>query len=72
MSRTSRHGPDGGSQRRGRRQESSPKEAPGIASQNEGDPRLGTRIRARFAEIGLDDDLPELRGQPARPAAFDD
>jgi plasmid stability protein len=32
---------------------------------------LGSRIRARFAEIGLDDELPELRGEPARPATFE-
>lgn len=31
---------------------------------------LGSRIRARFAEIGLDDDLPGLRGEAARPATF--
>jgi len=32
---------------------------------------LGSRIRARFAEIGLDEDLPELRGEAARPATFE-
>jgi plasmid stability protein len=32
---------------------------------------LGSRIAARFADIGLDEDIPELRGQPARPAEFD-
>jgi antitoxin FitA len=32
---------------------------------------LGSRIRARFAEIGLDGDVPELRGEAARPATFD-
>lgn len=31
---------------------------------------LGARLRARFARIGLDQDIPELRGQPARPADF--
>jgi plasmid stability protein len=34
-------------------------------------PGLGSRIAARFAGIGLDEDIPELRGQPARPADFD-
>jgi plasmid stability protein len=34
-------------------------------------PPLGTRLGARFARVGLDQDVPELRGQPARPAAFD-
>lgn len=32
---------------------------------------LGTRLSTRFAGIGLDDDVPELRGQPATPAEFD-
>ena len=32
---------------------------------------LGSRIRARFAEIGLDEDVPELRGEVARLALFD-
>ncbi len=29
---------------------------------------LGSRIAARFTGIGLDEDFPELRGYPARPA----
>jgi antitoxin FitA len=33
--------------------------------------QLGSRIAARFAEIGLAQDIPELRGQPARPADFE-
>ena len=39
------------------------------AVKDEGVPALplGTRIRARFARIGLDGDIPELRNQPARP-----
>jgi antitoxin FitA len=42
------------------------------AVKGEGDARkrLGSRIRARFAEIGLDEGVPELRGQPTRPATF--
>jgi hypothetical protein len=34
---------------------------------------LGSRIAARFAKIGLkeDEDIPELRGYPARPADLD-
>ncbi len=32
--------------------------------------RLGSRISARFAEIGLEEDFPELRGQNARAADF--
>lgn len=31
---------------------------------------LGTRIAARFAGIGLTEDIPELRGQRPRPARF--
>lgn len=31
---------------------------------------LGTRIKSRFARIRLEQDIPELRGQPARPAGF--
>jgi antitoxin FitA len=34
-------------------------------------PALGTRIAARFAGRGLTEDLPELRGQAARPADLD-
>lgn len=29
---------------------------------------LGSRLAARFAGIGLTEDVPELRGEPARPA----
>lgn len=32
---------------------------------------LGSRIAAMFAGIGLEEDIPEHRGQPARPAEFD-
>jgi plasmid stability protein len=32
--------------------------------------RLGSRLAARFAGIGLDEQTPEVRGQPARPADF--
>ena len=31
---------------------------------------LGTRIAARFAGIGLTEDIPELRGQRPQPARF--
>ena len=31
---------------------------------------LGTRLRARFSRIGLEEPIPELRGQPARRADF--
>lgn len=40
---------------------------------DERDPaRLGSLISARFAEIGLDEEIAELRGQPLRPAQFDE
>lgn len=32
---------------------------------------LGSRLAGRFESIGLDDDIPELRGQPPRPAGLD-
>ncbi len=33
---------------------------------------LGSRLRARFAEVGLDRDIEELRGEAARPATYDE
>ena len=33
-------------------------------------PKLGSRIASRFAKTGLPHDLPELRGQAARPAGL--
>jgi plasmid stability protein len=33
---------------------------------------LGSRLRERFAAIGLKDELPELRGEVARPATFEE
>ena len=32
---------------------------------------LGSRLAARFARLGLAQDIPELRGQPVRPADFE-
>lgn len=34
--------------------------------------RLGSRIAARFTGAGLTEDIAELRGQPVRPAEFDE
>jgi len=34
--------------------------------------RLGSRMAARFAGLGLDRDLPELHGEMPRPARFDE
>jgi antitoxin FitA len=33
---------------------------------------LGTRIANLFRGIGLDGEIPELRGSPARPVRFDE
>ena len=32
---------------------------------------LGSRLAARFARVGLTQDVPELRGQRVRPADFE-
>lgn len=32
---------------------------------------LGSRLAARFAGLGLTQDVPELRGEPPRPADFE-
>jgi plasmid stability protein len=32
---------------------------------------LGSRVAARFAAVGLEEEIPELRGQAARPADFE-
>ncbi len=32
---------------------------------------LGTRLSARFAHAGLDDDIPEIREQPPQPPTFE-
>jgi hypothetical protein len=73
MSSESRRGAKTRLHRHARRREKSTKEAAEIVrhDQNEARKPLGSRIRARFAEIGLDDELPELRGEPARPATFE-
>jgi plasmid stability protein len=34
--------------------------------------KLGSRIAARFKQVGLRGDLPELRGTPARAADFEE
>jgi plasmid stability protein len=33
--------------------------------------RLGSRIAARFTGVGLDAEISEVRGQPARPARLE-
>ena len=42
-----------------------------VKEENPGAQPLGSRLRARFAGIGLEDELPELPGTPARPATFE-
>ena len=44
-----------------------------VKDDDRSEPGLGTRIAALFAEAGLEEgeDIPELRGNPARPADFD-
>ena len=39
-----------------------------------GDPRppVGTRLARRFADLGLDHDVSELRGEEACPATFEE
>jgi len=34
--------------------------------------KLGSRLRSRFAAIGLDDDIQEMRGEPVLPATFEE
>jgi antitoxin FitA len=40
-----------------------------VRSEQRSEP-LGQRLRALFADIGLEEDIPEWRGQPAQPAEF--
>lgn len=39
-----------------------------FAGEGEDGARLGSRLAGRFAGLGLDENIPELRGEPARPA----
>jgi antitoxin FitA len=56
--------------RHGRRTEEEVREILRDAVKDEASPALplGRRLRALFAGHGLGEDIPELRGQPARPA----
>lgn len=42
-----------------------------VKSESGAKPPLGSRLAARFSKIGLREDIPELRGQPVRPADFE-
>jgi antitoxin FitA len=56
----------------GRSTEEEVREIPRIAVQNEPQKTepLGKRLRALFSDIGLEEDIPECRRQPAKPATF--
>jgi plasmid stability protein len=41
-----------------------------VKTENRPTMALGSRIRSRFARIGLQEDIPELRGYKPRPAVF--
>jgi plasmid stability protein len=58
--------------RHGRSTEEEIREILRNAVRSEGTPRtaLGSRIAARFRRVGLDGEIPELRGESARPAVF--
>jgi antitoxin FitA len=60
-------------QRHGRSTEEEVREILRNAVREEGGGRqaLGSRLAARFARVGLTEDIPELRGQPARPPDFE-
>lgn len=57
----------------GRSTEEEVREILRAAVKNEGaaHPPLGSRVAARFSRLGLHEAIPELRGQPARPADFE-
>lgn len=42
-----------------------------VRDENGPRPPLGSRLAQRFAPLGLDEEIPELRGQPARPAGLE-
>lgn len=42
-----------------------------VRDEARGPEQLGSQIAARFAGIGLDEEIVELRGQPVRPARLE-
>lgn len=58
--------------RRGRSVEAEVRDilADAVKGEHAAAPPLGSRLAARFARVGLTQAIPELRGQPARPADF--
>ena len=59
--------------RHGRSTEEEVREILRNAVRSEGGVRspLGSRIAARFRRVGLDQEIPEMRGQSAAPAVFE-
>jgi antitoxin FitA len=59
--------------RHGRSTEEEVREILRNAVRDEGGARvpLGSRLAARFARVGLREDISELRGQPVHPADFE-
>lgn len=41
-----------------------------VSREDDDRPPLGTRLAQRFAECGLVEEVPELRGEPVKPADF--
>ena len=42
-----------------------------VRQENRAQAPLGSRLAMRFARVGLAEEIPELRGQQARPADFE-
>lgn len=42
-----------------------------VRHEDAGRKALGSRIAARFSRIGLDQEIPELRGDASQPAVFE-
>lgn len=38
-----------------------------VLNQRTASPQIGSRLAQRFAAVGLDEPIPELRGQPVKP-----
>lgn len=43
-----------------------------VMGQSGPSPGLGTQISQRFVSLGLDEEIPELRGHPVEPPNFDE
>lgn len=56
--------------RHGRSMESEVRDILGSAVSGDAPVRLGSRVAARFARVGLEAPIAEVRGAPAKPARF--